>query len=336
LLAGVMGVGAAQSLLKGQGLLPDRTILAGSGPLLYLYACQLVRAGAPPIALLETQTFRDQMRSLKYLRRVLHHPAALKKGKHWLDEIKQAGIPRYRGVSNLRVRGSDRAEGIAFDHRGKHHVLNASTILLHQGVVPNTQMTRSLRVDHDWNSEQRCFQPSLDANGGTSLSTISVAGDSARILGADAAVDSGVLAALNALRRLGVIDEMACSERARSHHRNLERFRSLRCFLDALYPVPEALTNPDDAVVVCRCESVTVSTIKRAVRAGCIGPNQAKAFHRCGMGPCQGRYCGLTVTTIIAAQTSQSEQDVGYYRIRAPLKPVTLGELASLANDSEP
>jgi len=47
------------------------------------------------------------------------------------------------------------------------------------------------------------------------------------------------------------------------------------------------------------------------------------------MGPCQGRFCGLTVAEIIASERGESVRDVGYYRIRPPIKPVTLGELAA-------
>src|SRR6202008_719980 len=54
-LPGVMTAGAAQILLKTADLVPEgRAVLAGQGPLLYLIAAQLARAGAPPIALLET------------------------------------------------------------------------------------------------------------------------------------------------------------------------------------------------------------------------------------------------------------------------------------------
>ena len=45
-LPGVMTVGAAQIALKTGGLLPDgRTWLAGQGPLLLLYATQVLDAG---------------------------------------------------------------------------------------------------------------------------------------------------------------------------------------------------------------------------------------------------------------------------------------------------
>ena len=54
-LPGVMGAGGAQSLLKGAGLVPDvPVVVAGSGPLVYLVAWQLVRAGAPIRAVLLT------------------------------------------------------------------------------------------------------------------------------------------------------------------------------------------------------------------------------------------------------------------------------------------
>ncbi len=44
-LPGVMNVGAAQTLLKSAALVPGAdTVIAGSGPLLWLYASQLIRA----------------------------------------------------------------------------------------------------------------------------------------------------------------------------------------------------------------------------------------------------------------------------------------------------
>ena len=70
--------------------------------------------------------------------------------------------------------------------------------------------------------------------------------------------------------------------------------------------------------------------VRRMARIGCEGPNQMKAFLRCGMGPCQGRMCGLTVTELIAAERETSPAEVGYWRLRPPVKPITLGEFASL------
>ena len=42
------------------------------------------------------------------------------------------------------------------------------------------------------------------------------------------------------------------------------------------------------------------------------------------------RRLGLTVTELISAERRQSPVAVGYYRLRPPVKPITLAELASL------
>ena len=73
---------------------------------------------------------------------------------------------------------------------------------------------------------------------------------------------------------------------------------------------------------------VTAGDVRRMAKLGCVGPNQTKTFSRCGMGPCQGRFCGLTVAELLAQSQGCAVPDVGYYRIRPPIKPVTLGELA--------
>ena len=40
--------------------------------------------------------------------------------------------------------------------------------------------------------------------------------------------------------------------------------------------------------------------------------------------------CGLTVSELIADEKRTSPQDVGYFRLRPPVKPISLGELAAL------
>jgi NAD(P)H-nitrite reductase large subunit len=90
---------------------------------------------------------------------------------------------------------------------------------------------------------------------------------------------------------------------------------------------------PPDDTIVCRCEEVTAGDIRAMARAGQPGPNQVKAFTRAGMGPCQGRQCGLTVTRILAAAQNRAPSEVGFYRVRPPLKPLTLGELAALESE---
>jgi len=65
-------------------------------------------------------------------------------------------------------------------------------------------------------------------------------------------------------------------------------------------------------------------------RLGCTGPNQTKFFSRCDMGPCQGRLCGITVTQILAESRHETPQQIGAYRVRAPIKPIPLHSLGGL------
>jgi hypothetical protein len=58
-----------------------------------------------------------------------------------------------------------------------------------------------------------------------------------------------------------------------------------------------------------------------------------KSFLRCGMGPCQGRECALTVTEMIAAHRGVSPAAVGSYRPRFPIKPITVAEMAALPQE---
>jgi hypothetical protein len=80
---------------------------------------------------------------------------------------------------------------------------------------------------------------------------------------------------------------------------------------------------------------VTAGDIRKFAALGCMGPNQAKAFGRVGMGRCQGRNCGITVTKMLSDIHNQTPDATGYFRIRPPLKPVTLGEIASMATDPD-
>ena len=66
------------------------------------------------------------------------------------------------------------------------------------------------------------------------------------------------------------------------------------------------------------------------MRLGAQGPNQLKAFTRCGMGPCQGRICGPVVAAIAADVLGKPIAEIGTYRPRAPFKPITVGALADL------
>lgn len=335
-LPGVITAGGGQILLKTAGLIPGShpIVLAGSGPLLFLVAAQYLRAGVKITALLETTPRDRYRRALRYL------PAAVKagylgKGLALLKEIKKHGISHYKGVNKLQANGDERLQTLHFVCNGRAHEIPCSTLLVHNGVVPNVQISRSLDLSHDWDALQRCWRPRLDQHGATEIDGISIAGDGAGISGAKAAEYAGRIAGLHAAQRLGVIDADAFQTRSKDDRRLLQRELAARPFLDTLYAPTAEFLAPSDETLVCRCEEVTAGQIREYVRLGCLGPNQVKSFGRCGMGPCQGRFCGLTVAEVIAEARGQPMQEIGYYRIRPPLKPITLGELAAIADSDE-
>jgi hypothetical protein len=196
--------------------------------------------------------------------------------------------------------------------------------------VPNTQISRLLRVDHDWNAAQLAWQPRLDPFGETSLPGFRVAGDGGAIAGALAAEAGGEIAALAAAQALGRITPNERDRLAEAPKRARKAQLSIRPFLDALYRPPDWITAPLGDTIVCRCEEVTAREIADMAKLGCLGPNQTKFFSRCGMGPCQGRICGLGVTNTLARELGITPSAVGAYRIRSPLKPIPLTAIGHL------
>lgn len=332
-LPGVMTAGSAQILLKSAAVVPaDGVVLAGSGPLLYLVAAQLLDIGVRPGAIIETTPGANYRAAAQHWCGAMHGAATLLKGLKLIARLRTARVPMVSGATGLSAEaGADGAVScLRYRCGGLERSVACGLLLVHQGVVPNVQISRSLDLPHDWDAAQRCWRPRLGEWGDTALPGIFVAGDGGGIGGALAAEEQGRLAALAAACRLGYIDEQERNRRADAPRRALAHHLMLRPFLDALYRPSDDAVVPADEAVVCRCEEVTAGEIRRCVADGCVGPNQVKSFARPGMGPCQGRMCGLTVAEIIAAARGIPVSDVGYYRLRQPLKPITLGELAQL------
>ena len=331
-LPGVLNAGAAQIAMKTSAQVPNgRVVLVGGGPLLLLVACQLLQAGAQVSAIVDTSPTANRRRALPHLAGALGAPALLAKGLRMLWRLRRAGVPMYANASEVRLEGRDKVEAVSFTAKNSAHRLPTDVVLLHHGVVPNTQVSRLLRVEHSWSDVQLAWHPQVDAWGQTSLAGLRLAGDGAAIAGALAAECSGAIAAIGAALALGRIDTARADQLAAAWRARLAGQTRIRPFLDALYRPPAWLADCADETIVCRCEEVTAGQVRAMVRLGCEGPNQTKFYSRCGMGPCQGRMCGITVTQVMAQALERTPAEVGAYRIRAPLKPIALGSLAALA-----
>ncbi len=327
-LPGVMSIGGAQTLLKASGLFPGgRVVLAGAGPLLWLYAHQMLQAGGQIHAILDTSDGAAWRQAFKHALPFVTSPYLVKGMKLMASVRRRARV--LTGITSLAADGRDKVETVIF-RRGREggQRMAADVLLLHQGVVPNVNLAMAAGVEHRWDDRQLCLAPVLDTYGGTSIEGVAIAGDGAGIAGAEAAVERGRLAGIAAVRALngeaGKLPDEAASRKT------LAKYAGARAFLDTLYRPAQAFRVPAGDTIVCRCEEVTAQQVVDNVRIGCTGPNQLKSFLRCGMGPCQGRMCGLTVTELIAETRGVTPAEVGYYRLRPPVKPIALAELASM------
>ncbi len=327
-LPGVITAGGAQILLKTAAVVPEgRTILAGSGPLLWLLAWQYARAGVAIAAMLDTTPRGRLAQALPHAAAFLSSPY-FAKGRELVRAVRRhTRVVEY--VASLAIEGEAHATAVRFRAHGVEATLPVDQVVLHQGVIPDVNLAHAAGCALAWNEAQACFVPAVDAWGGTSVPGLYVAGDGAGIAGAAAAVPLGRIAALAAMNAIGRIDGDERARAALAHRRELARALRGRAFLDTLYRPADAMRLPEGDTLVCRCEEVTAATIVELARAGCVGPNQMKAYTRCGMGPCQGRFCGVTVTELIAREQHRPPADVGHYRTRFPAKPVTLAEVAA-------
>lgn len=236
---------------------------------------------------------------------------------------------------DAEIHGEYRVQSFHFEPRGKAHEIETTAVFLHHGVVPNIQAFQSLRLGHHFDEVQQCFKPVTDEWGATNAERIYVAGDGSGIGGAAVAALSGKLAALKIAHDLERIADRWLEQLATPIKAQKHRELDARAFIDQADPPYGKALLPDDDTIICRCEEVTAGDVRRYASLGCLGPNQTKAFGRVGMGPCQGRYCGLTASQILAQSNGLSMQETGDYRIRPPLKPITMGELATVEPEQD-
>jgi thioredoxin reductase/bacterioferritin-associated ferredoxin len=333
-LPGVIGLGAATVLLKSQMVLPGRrTLVAGCGPLLVAVAAGILKAGGSVAAVLDLSGPGDWLRSVPAM---TAQPGLLFRGLRWLGAIRAAGVPvlSWRTIREVRPRG-ERLEVIARPVDGERRpipggvetVLQADCVAVGHGLVPATEVTRLLHARHGFRPERGGWIAHRDACCRTTVEGLYAAGDSAGISGAAAAYLEGRIAGLTAALDLGRIDgarhrEMSAPIAGRL--RRAARFGAAMARLMALRPGQVDGVAGD--TVVCRCEDVTRAEIEAALDRGARQVNQLKSWTRCGMGPCQGRMCGETATSLVAARVGSREQ-AGLWTARAPIRPIDLEAL---------
>ncbi len=326
-LPGVFTLGGAQIALKSQGVSIGRRIaFVGAGPLLPLVTHQYAKAGANVVAALDATAFGAK---IAHGAGLLSLPATFGKGLWYTTRNRLRGLDVRYGVTAIRVEGQGRVEALVWRARsGAEHRVACDAVGASFGLRAETQLADVAGCRFVFAADARQWLPERTEAGRSSVPGIYLAGDGARIGGADVAELQGMRAAFAILEDLGRdVDRRAVARVDRA----LARQARFRRALDAAYPFPAHLVDAiGDAEIVCRCEGITAGALRHAVRdQDARELNRAKAFTRIGMGRCQGRMCGAAAAELLARACDAGIESIGRLRSQPPVKPIPMLASAS-------
>ncbi|BCQ29663.1 FAD-dependent oxidoreductase (plasmid) [Caballeronia sp. NK8] len=322
--AGAYSLGGAQVALKSQGCaIGARVVMMGTGPLLYLVAAQYVKAGATVSAVLDTSTIAQRLRALPQL---LAIPSTLKKGVALMRVLRDARVPVHRGITPVQIQGTPErgVQGVRVKLAdGALLNVDCDAVALGYHLRSETQLADLAGCEFRFDEALQQWLPVADEDGRSNVQGVYLAGDGARVRGADAAERAGRLAALAALKDIGMARDEDEVSRLRVQ---LSRFTRFAAGLRTAFPWPARLAAAlPDETIVCRCEAITAGELRRVVNEmGAQEANRAKAFSRVGMGRCQGRFCAHAGAEVIAAEARVPLEAVGRLRGQAPVKPLPM------------
>jgi hypothetical protein len=156
-------------------LIPKHFVLAGSGPLLLLLAQQYRAAGVTINALLDTTPKSNYWYSMPWLVAGLTTPRQLFKGV-WLTLLQRIKLPYISGISHIEIVGNSQVSGVRYTVAGKVHHLSCNLVMLHQGLIPQTQMAQLLGCHLEWNDPKQCWQAQVSAGTITAIEDTGCAG----------------------------------------------------------------------------------------------------------------------------------------------------------------
>jgi NADPH-dependent 2,4-dienoyl-CoA reductase/sulfur reductase-like enzyme len=346
-LPGVGTVGAAQALLKGQGVSAGRRVLvAGSGPLLLPTAAGLAEAGVRVVGVLEANPVT--VGTLTAAARVAAFSKKAREAAAYGRILGRHRVPVKAGYAVVAAHGDERVTEATVSRvdrdwraiRGTERRVRVDAIQASFGFSPALELPRALGCADLPQPGRPVAAVWCDDDQATSVPGVFAAGESTGVAGAEVAELEGYLAGAAAARYVAksrhATFHIGNQLRAGSGELDLSRLRAAlaraRRFargLDGLYPWRSGWLDWAKAdTVTCRCEEVPWAAIGAAVAAGARDVRAVKGATRCGMGYCQGRMCGPAVQQAVAAATGRGLAAVGDLSSRPVLTPVPLGTIA--------
>ncbi len=345
-LPGVLTAGAAQTLIKSQGIVPGRRfVLAGSGPLQLIVAAGLVEVGAEVVAVLEGSTLSNSI-NLNTIRAAWGQWSRIEEGRRAVLNLRRAGVPMRFGWAMTAARGPSEVEAvdIAKLDDGWHaqadtvETLKADSLILGYGFLPNTALTRLLACQHELVQNRGGWVPMRDDRMQTSLPGVYAVGDGAGIGGASLARLEGRMAGLDVASQLGRLPRESVQSATNALRPALiPEYRFAEMLGRLFTPGPGLYDLAKEETYICRCEEVSLGDIRHVQALGCNTLNEIKGLTRAGMGNCQGRSCGellsrsLLNSALPRAGYDMQLQRMGALNVRPPIHPLTVKELAESA-----
>lgn len=339
-LPGVMGAGAIQGFVKSQQFVPgNRFVLAGSHPLQLVVADQLLTAGAHVAAVVFTQRRQQAWRMLRHPFVALRHHRQLLETSRILRRLRRADVPVVFGHTIVRADGANAVENATIAEinpsgvtdRHKTQVFECDRIGVCHGFLASSELARQAGADMHWKDHAGGWVARHDDWLESSIRNLFVAGEITSVDGADAALEKGRIAAVGILRSLGRIDDNRARNLAAVARKRLSRLQDFAAVLQQLAQPPAnlALQAMSDDTILCRCESIKLGELQRALADNehILSADAAKLLTRVGMGLCQGRLCGDNVARVIAETRGLQPNEVGAFQAQAPVKPVPLAAL---------
>ncbi len=319
---GSMTPGAAQSLLKGHGVLAGKkVVVAGTGPFLLPVATGLAESGAEIVGLYDANT---PLRWALSPHALLLNPSKFLELIYYARLLKRFSVtPQFKRAVYSFSEGSATISRVnskfnIVAKRNKSHLVDV--VAAGWGFTPDLSLGGIVgcaqRVDVDGTT---IF--SVDDAQRSSVENVWIAGEATGIGGADLSLIEGEIAGLSASGQ-GV--------------RPLLKFNRMRkqIFANALkrsYPIRDGWQSWSDVTTtICRCEEVKMSEIRESVtELGAEDSRTAKLFTRAGMGLCQGRICSRNVSEIVAGLThcTVSDEERIASSNRPIASPISLGLL---------
>ena len=337
-LPGYMTTGAVQTLIRAYRVAPGRRVLvAGNGPLNFQVAKELVEAGVEVAALVEAAPRPGPTQVQAALTALRHSPDLMRDGLAYLWRLRRAGVPVLYGHAIVEARGSDGVESVVVAPIGPtgepsaegRREFNVDAVSVGYGFMPSNDISRPLGCRHRYDPDSGSLIAELSADCETSVPGVFVAGDCGGMGGSRVAMEQGFIAGCKAAGNLGkALPDQLAAERDRRRRRLVSHGH----FQKAIWTVFRAPSLTDqlarDDTLVCRCEEVTLATLRRTVDGDSESVGNLKHQTRAGMGPCQGRYCGALMARMVDSRHGSTTGEFSFFAPRPPIKPVPIGIIA--------